>query len=86
MARMPTENAHWRDSSRPAQFWIFDARATFPLVLFIFHIKMWTFVLAIIAMIFFALLNKYGFSIPVFWRWLRSTVAGKRREARPWWR
>ena len=78
-------DSHWRDSARYARFGFLDCRAVFPLFLFLLHIRLWTFILAIIGVIFFALLERYGFTIPVFWRWLRSALAGKRRMAIPWW-
>jgi len=81
----PTPDAHWRDSARPARFFIFDAKAAFPLLLFLVHIKMWTFIVAVVAMSFFTLINKYGFSVEVFFRWFRSLLAGHRKMAIPWW-
>ena len=81
----PTANAHWRDSARPAKFFFFDAKAAFPLLLFLVHIRWWTFILAIIAMLFFTILNRYGFSVNVFLRWFRSFLAGPRKIAIPWW-
>ncbi|MCL5260517.1 MAG: IcmT/TraK family protein [Gammaproteobacteria bacterium] len=85
MAQEPSVNAHWRDSARPARFFIFDAQAVFPLFLFLIHIKLWTFILAIVATIFFTLLNRFGFSVMVFLRWARSFFAGPRKSAIPWW-
>ena len=34
MAMLPTADAHWRDSARPAKFFFVDAKAAFPLLLF----------------------------------------------------
>lgn len=85
MARIPTE-PHWRDSARPPRFFIVDARAAFPLLLFLLHIRWWTFILAVVATIFFATLERYGFTVPVFLRWLRSTLAGSRKFSIPWWK
>ena len=81
----PSASAHWRDSARPSKFFIFDAKAAFPLLLFLVHIALWTFVMAIFTMLFFTLLNRYGFSVDVFLRWLRSFLAGHRKIAIPWW-
>lgn len=77
--------AHWRDSARNARFFVIDARAAFPLVLFLMHIKIWTFAIAVIATCFFALLERYGFTVTVFLRWLRNLLAGARKTAAPWW-
>jgi len=79
-------NAHWRDSARAARFFFVDARAAFPLLLFLLHMRWWTFGLAIVTMIFFALLEKYGFTVVVFGRWLRNFMAGPAKSAHAWWK
>lgn len=78
--------AHWRDTSRPARFWLIDARAAFPFLLFLLHISFWTFGVAVVATFFFALLERYGFTLAIFRRWLRNLMAGPRKLAVPWWR
>jgi intracellular multiplication protein IcmT len=78
--------AHWRDSARNVRFFFIDFRACFPLLLFLLHIRLWTFVLAVIATAFFATLERYGFTLIVFLRWIRSFVAGPRKIAQPWWK
>ncbi|GJM07234.1 MAG: phosphoesterase [marine bacterium B5-7] len=78
--------AHWRDSARMPRFFMVDARAAFPFLVFLLHISWWTFWVAIVAMIFFAALERYGFTVPVFLRWFRSSLAGRRKIASPWWR
>lgn len=78
--------AHWRDSARNVRFFFIDFRACFPLLIMILHIRLWTFILAVIATIFFTTLERYGFSVVVFLRWLRAFVAGSRKIAQPWWK
>jgi intracellular multiplication protein IcmT len=85
MAEAPSAEAHWRDSARNARFFIFDINAAFPLFLFLLHIKMWTFVTAVVTMLFFAILNRFGFSVIVFLRVMRSFFAGPRKTVVPWW-
>lgn len=82
---MPETRVHWRDSARPIRFFIWDFRAAFPMLLFLLHIKLWTFCVALLGMGFFTILNRYGFSPIVFLRWLRSTLAGPRKTSMPWW-
>ncbi|MBN1684887.1 MAG: IcmT/TraK family protein [Gammaproteobacteria bacterium] len=77
---------YWRDSSRVPRFFLVDAWAALPLLLFLLHIRMWTFITAIIATIFFATIERYGFSMLVFLRWLRNFLGGSRKKAIPWWR
>lgn len=81
-----SDSAHWRDSARIARFFVIDSTAAFPLLLFLLHIEWWTFIVATIATTFFSILSRYGFTIPVFSRWLRSILAGPRKFAVPWWK
>lgn len=85
MIRPPSSDVHWRDSARYPRFFIIDARAAFPILLALVHIRLWTMVTALIAMVFFGILHHYGFTIAVFGRWFRSLLAGKRKMAAPWW-
>lgn len=78
--------AHWRDSARSVRFWFIDFRAAFPLLILLFHIRLWTFILAIVATLFFTALERYGFSVAVFLRFFRSYIAGPRKIAQPWWK
>lgn len=86
MANDYITNAHWRDSARAARFFIVDYRAVFPMLLFLLHIRWWSFILAVLAIGFFTLLERYGFTLIVFLRWSRSFLGGKRKFSRPWWK
>lgn len=77
-------NAHWRDSARSPKLFFMDAYAAFPMLFFLLHIRWWTFGLCIIVIIFFVILEKFGFTVPVFKRWLKVFLAGNHRTARPW--
>jgi len=79
------ENAHWRDSARTAKFFGIDARAAFPFLLFLIHMRWWTFFICLFTTAFFGILNKFGFSPPVFLRWLKVFFGGKQRLVRSWW-
>ncbi len=78
-------DTHWRDSARRARFWIFDAGACFPILLMLIHISWTTFIIAIVATFFFSMLNRRGFTVLVFLRWLRTFIAGNRKLSKPWW-
>lgn len=78
--------AAWRDTARPAKFFIVDYRAAFPLLLFLLHIRFWTFGLAIAVVCCLYGLERYGYTVPVFLRILRCWFAGPRKCSRPWWR
>lgn len=78
--------AHWRDSARNVRFFFIDFRATFPFLVLLLHVRLYTFIFALLAIIFFTILERFGFTPVVFARWLRSYVAGPRKIAQPWWK
>lgn len=78
-------NAHWRDSVRPVRFFIWDGKTAFPMLIFLLYMKWETFIIAILTMIFFSFLNRYGFSLEVFWRFLRNLIVGTHKSVKPWW-
>lgn len=86
MAAPYRSTAHWRDSARQAQFFIIDANASFPLLFFLVHMKLWTFMIALVVITFFTVVARFGFSVTVFFRWFRLTLAGPRKYAIPWWK
>lgn len=85
MIRHPSPDAHWRDSARDLKFFFVDAKMAFPFILWLMHMKLWTLFVAIGAMIFFTVLNYFGFSPVVFLRWFRALFAGRRKMSKPWW-
>lgn len=82
----PQTGAHWRDATRMPRFFMVDALAAFPLLLMLLHFRLWTFALAISAMIFFMILERFQFTVPVFLRFVKSFLAGPHKIAFPWWR
>lgn len=85
MARHIPASAHWRDSARQPRLAMIDYRATFAFLMWLFFPRWWTFWLAIFAIVFFTVLEYFGFSVIVFFRWLRCFIAGPHKEAIPWW-
>ena len=86
MADTFSESSHWRDSARSARFFMVDARAAFPIFLFLMHIRIWTGMLVLVSAVFFAIIEHYGFTVPVFLRWVRTFLAGNIKSAQPWWK
>ncbi len=77
--------AHWRDSARSARFFMVDAKAAFPIFFFLMHIRIWTAMLVLTSALFFGIVEHFGFTLPVFFRWLRNLFAGPIKSSRPWW-
>lgn len=78
--------AAWRDTARSTRFFFIDYRAAFPLLLFLLHIRLWTFVVVLLVICALYGLERYGFTVPIFLRIFRGWLAGPRKVARPWWR
>lgn len=75
----------WRDTAREPQFLGVDARACAPFVLFLAHMRLWTFVLSVVTVLVFAALSKFGLTLSVFRNALVRRMAGPVVMARPWW-
>ena len=78
-------NAHWRDSARGVRFFVLDGEAVFPLVIVLIWPRMWTLMVAVVCIIFFSVLSRFGYSPRVFFRLVRSFIAGRHVQAKPWW-
>ncbi len=72
---------HWRNTQKPARFFVLDARAFTALFLFLVHARLWTLVFAIVVMILFWLLEQRGLTFEASLRALRSWILGVRRPA-----
>jgi len=80
------EDTHWRDSARIPRFFIIDSRAAFAFLIFVLHIRLWTLYTAIGVIIMFWIIERYGFTVPVFLRLVRTFLGGSRKTAVPWWK
>ncbi len=79
------ESTSWRDVARTPRFYFMDAWSALPILIFLMHMRLWTFLLSLVWIAFFIVLEKFKFTVPVFFRWLRATLAGPLRSAKPWW-
>lgn len=75
----------WRHASQTPSFIGIPTLAYMPIFLFLFHMRWWTFWTAIVVIIIFAILAKFGFTFKVLWRKLLHRLRGVRIYARPWW-
>ncbi len=75
---------HWRDNMRPARFFMFDARAALMIVLLLIHPRPWTFVLFVLALVLFNVLERFGLTFEAALRRLRSWLCGNDRPAIIW--
>jgi intracellular multiplication protein IcmT len=74
-------DTHWRNTQRPARFFFLDARASVALLVFMVHIRLWTFVLAILVMTAFYFSERMGLTFASSLRALRCYILGQNRPA-----
>ena len=74
-------DSHWRYTQKPARFFMLDARAFAAIMLFIVHISLWTFLIAIFTMFVFWLFERRGLTFEAALRAMRSWFVGRRRPA-----
>jgi len=76
----------WRESGRSVRFIIFDGRSSAALLIYIVHWSWITFYIAASVLAFFAIIERFNYTLPVARRKAMVLLLGKMRRARPWWR
>jgi intracellular multiplication protein IcmT len=76
----------WRNTQLPVRIFVADARALIPVLVFILHWSWWTFYVAIVGCIVFAVLEWLGLTYPAAVRLLRRLIIGPVRPAVPSWK
>lgn len=67
----------WRESARALRLAFMSAYVAVPLMLFLLHIRMWTFVLLIATIIVMQVIERFGYTPPVALLALRALIAGR---------
>ncbi|WP_119344836.1 IcmT/TraK family protein [Facilibium subflavum] len=70
---------HWRDSGRRAKFFIIEAQVFFPIVLCLFHFRIWTLSLSICTAVLLLILSYYKVTLWIFLLNLREWVFGREK-------
>jgi len=73
---------HWRDTQKPARFFMFDPRIVVFVGLFLLHIKLWTFVVLVMVAIINIVLEYRGIRITHMHRILKTYLTGPTIPAR----
>ena len=73
--------SHWRNTARPARFFMLDARACLVVLLFLVHVRLWTFLLMMSVFLLLGILERFGMTIPVALRRIRLFFIGPYRPA-----
>ena len=73
------EIVQWRETGRQPKCGPIDARALFPMLVFLFHMRLWTLYVALAGIGVFWALTLWGVTPTVAWRILRVWAVGKYR-------
>ncbi|MGB9152420.1 MAG: IcmT/TraK family protein [Alphaproteobacteria bacterium] len=74
-------DTHWRNTQKPARFFMFDARSSASVFLFLIHARAWTFSIVIITLLFFWVMERRGLTFESALRTIRIWFLGRRRPA-----
>lgn len=74
----------WWNTALSARFFMFEAYSVLPFVVFLAHITWWTFGLATATFLLFVALERFGITVVVALRLLRSFIAGPIRYGVAW--
>ena len=70
---------HWRDSAHFPRFFMLDARACLPFLIFLVHMRKETLMLSLAVVFFLAVLNRFNLSLSSFLLILRETITGRKK-------
>jgi len=73
----------WRDTMLAVRLGPFDARVLVTSVVWLAHMRWWTFIVALVGALVFSALEWLGLSLPALVRTLRRLVIGRTRPAVP---
>ncbi len=76
----------WRNTAVPVRVWVLDARACFPLLVFVVYWSWTTAYIALAGIAFFTIISWLGLTVPAMLRLLRRLFVGPVSPAVPIWK
>jgi intracellular multiplication protein IcmT len=76
----------WRYTALPVKVAVLDARACIPVLIFVLYWSWTTAYIAIVGMMFFAVISWFGLTVPAVCRVIRRALVGSVRPAVPAWK
>lgn len=76
----------WHLTAKQVKFFVVDATACFPLLLWILHAREWTLYTALVSIVVLGLLGRFGYRPGLAWlrvRFFLATLFGRRPIRRP---
>lgn len=72
-------DTHWRNSMKPARFFMLDARAAWPVLVMLLHMRYYTMIFAVLVMVLFYFLEQRGLSFFAALRAFRVWIVTRKR-------
>lgn len=76
----------WRHSAKPVYFFVVDCRCLLGMVLWLAHMRLWTFITALVLTVLFGFFAWMGLTLPVAFRMARVLMIGPHRPRLPRWK
>lgn len=72
-----THHSFWYGSAMPFMLGPIDGYAVFPIVLFLFHIRVWTAAVLVGFLILLIFLNRAGYNLPILVKIVKTSIGGR---------
>ena len=76
---MSNLDAHWRDSARTPKFFVIDAQVFIPIVLCLFHFRLWTVCLCVTVGVILVVLNYFKLNLMSSLQLVREFIVGREK-------
>lgn len=73
------ESNYWRDTALTPKLYMIDYKCALLVIVFLIHIKLFTFIILVASLIFFGILEKYNLDMLNFFKLIRFKLAGRIR-------
>ena len=79
---MKDNTNYWFHSAKPIKIFIVDYRLTIFLLFFLVHMRLWTFMLLIVMVVFFAILESFNLDLNNAFKKLRCSISGRHKPVK----
>lgn len=70
-------HSFWYGSAMPFMLGPLDGYAIFPIILFLFHIQVWTAGVLVAFLILLIFLGRSGYTLPILFKIIKTTIGGR---------
>lgn len=75
--QVDTRHSFWYGTAMPFMLGPLDGYAVFPIILFLFHMRVWTAGVLVAFLIMLVFLGRAGYSLPILVKIVKTTIGGR---------